>query len=100
MVHDKSGWVIRFTGFDARVADGIIDGLRRLTIELATDVSHPLRAKADDSLAAPAWDLQYADAVRPQGVDAQKDRTANTAFGDWRDGLWYKTRSRKKDGTG
>src|SRR3546814_2845766 len=32
MVHDKSGWVIRFTGFDARVADGIIDGLRRLTI--------------------------------------------------------------------
>src|SRR3546814_16430356 len=90
MVHDKSGWVIRFTGFDARVADGIIDGLRRLTIELATDVSHPLRAKAEDSLAALAWDLQYDDAVRAKVEDAKKDLIANKAFGDWIDGLWEK----------
>lgn len=93
MVHDKSGWVIRFTGFDARVADGIIDGLRRLTIELATDVNHPLRAKAEDSLAALAWDLQYDDAVRAKVESAKQDIIANKAFSDWIDGLWEKTRA-------
>lgn len=93
MVHDKSGWVVRFTGLDARVADGIIDGLRRLTLELATDVNHPLRAKAEDSLAALAWDLQYDEAVRSKVESAKQDIIANKAFGDWIDGLWEKTRA-------
>jgi uncharacterized membrane-anchored protein YjiN (DUF445 family) len=93
MVHDKSGWVVRFTGLDSRVADGIIDALRRLTIELATNVNHPLRAKAEDALAALAWDLQYDDAMREKVESAKKDIIANKAFGDWIDGLWEKTRA-------
>src|SRR3546814_19135624 len=93
MVHDKSGWVIRFTGFDARVADGIIDGLRRLTVELATDVNHPLRAKAEDSLAALAWDLQYDEAMCGKVENAKQEIIANQAFGAWIDGLWEKTRA-------
>ena len=93
MVHDKSGWVVRFTGLDSRVADGIIDALRRLTVEMAGDVHHPLREKAEDALAALAWDLQYDEAMRAKVEAAKKDIIANKAFGDWIDGLWEKTRA-------
>ena len=75
------------------MADGIIDGLRRLTIAMATDTRHPLRLKAEESLANLAWDLQYDEATRLKVEAAKADIIANKAVGDWIDGLWEKTRA-------
>ena len=93
MVHDRANWLVRFAGFDETLADGIIDGLRRLTIAMATDTRHPLRLKAEESLANLAWDLQYDEATRLKVEAAKADIIANKAVGDWIDGLWEKTRA-------
>lgn len=93
MVHDRSGWVVRLAGLDERLADGIIDGLRRLTIDMAVDPHHPLRAKAEEGLAMLAWDLQYDETMRLKVEEAKNDIIANRAVTDWIDGLWEKTRA-------
>ncbi|MGS1016364.1 DUF445 domain-containing protein [Allosphingosinicella humi] len=93
MVHDRSGWVVRFTGLDATLSDKIIDALRKLTIDMAVDVDHPLRLKAEEALAMLAWDLQYDEAMRAKVEAAKNEIIANRAVGDWIDGLWEKTRA-------
>ena len=92
MVHDRSGWVVRFAGLDATLADKIIDALRKLTIDMAVDVEHPLRLKAGEALAMLAWDLQYDEAMRAKVEAAKNEIIANRAVGDWIDGLWEKAR--------
>lgn len=93
MVHDRAGWVVRLAGLDERLADAIIDGLRKLTVDMAADPHHPLRDKAEDGLAQLAWDLQYDEAVRAKVEAAKNEIIANKAVGDWIDGLWEKARS-------
>jgi uncharacterized membrane-anchored protein YjiN (DUF445 family) len=93
MVHDRSGWVVRFAGLDATLSDKIIDALRKLTIDMAVDVDHPLRLKAEEALAMLAWDLQYDEAMRAKVEAAKNEIIANRAVGDWIDGLWEKTRA-------
>ena len=51
MVHNKASWVIKLAGLDAKLADAIIDGLRKLTAEMATDPAHPVRVKVEEALA-------------------------------------------------
>src|SRR5688500_4625255 len=58
MVHERAGWVLRLAGLDEKLAEAIIDGLRRLTIDMAVDPHHPLRAKAEEGLAQLAGKLQ------------------------------------------
>src|SRR5690349_19860975 len=58
MVHDRANWVLRLAGLDARLADAIVDGLRKLTIDMAMDPNHPLRAKAEEGLARLAHNLR------------------------------------------
>ena len=93
MVHDRSGWVVRFAGLDATLSDKIIDALRKLTVDMAVDVDHPLRLKAEEALAMLAWDLQYDEAMRAKVEAAKNEIIANRAVGDWIDGLWEKTRA-------
>src|SRR3954454_16666169 len=52
MVHQRAGWIMRLAGLDEKLADAIIDGLRKLSIDMAIDPRHPLRAKAEEALAA------------------------------------------------
>ncbi|MEA1015086.1 DUF445 domain-containing protein [Sphingosinicella sp. LY1275] len=93
MVHDRANWLVRFAGLDEKLADGIIDGMRRLTIAMATDTQHPLRLKAEEALAMLAWDLQYDDAMRAKVEQAKNEIVANKAVTDWIEGLWEKTRA-------
>ena len=53
MVHQRAGWILRLAGLDEKLADAIVDGLRKLTIDMAIDPDHPLRAKAEEGLATP-----------------------------------------------
>ena len=84
---------MRFAGLDATLSDKIIDALRKLTVDMAVDVDHPLRLKAEEALAMLAWDLQYDEAMRARVEAAKNEIIANRAVGDWIDGLWEKTRA-------
>jgi uncharacterized membrane-anchored protein YjiN (DUF445 family) len=93
MVHQKAGWVMRLAGLDAKLADAIMDGLRKLTIDMAIDPDHPLRAKAEEGLAKLAWDLQF-DPETQAKVEAWKNEViANKAVADWVGGLWENSRN-------
>jgi uncharacterized membrane-anchored protein YjiN (DUF445 family) len=93
MVHQKAGWIMRLAGLDEKLAEAIIDGLRRLTIDMAVDPHHPLRAKAEEGMAQLAWDLQHDPAMRAKVEELKAEIIGNKAVGAWMDGLWEKARA-------
>ncbi len=92
MVHDRTGWVVRIAGLDEKIADSIIDGLRRLMIDMAVDPYHPLRAKAEEGMAQLAWDMRYDPAMRAKVDDWKNQIVENKAVSDWVEGLWENAR--------
>jgi uncharacterized membrane-anchored protein YjiN (DUF445 family) len=93
MVHQKAGWVMRLAGLDTKLADAIVDGLRKLTIDMAIDPDHPVRAKAEEGLAALAWDLQHDEETRAKVEGWKNEIIANKAVTDWVGGLWENSRN-------
>ena len=92
MVHKRASWVLRLAGLDSKLADAIVDGLRKLTSEMATDPAHPVRQKAEEALAQLANDLQTKPETRAR-VEAMKDELlANKSVGLWLDALWQRGR--------
>lgn len=93
MVHDRTNFMVRLAGLDEKIADSLIDGLRRLTIDMAVDPYHPLRAKAEEGLAQLAWDMRYDPEMRVK-VEAWKNQIIeNKAASDWVEGLWENARA-------
>jgi len=93
MVHKRASWVLRIAGLDAKLADAIVDGLRKLTVEMSTDPAHPVRVKIEQALADLANDLQTDPRTRER-VEAMKDELlANRSVGLWLDTLWQKGRA-------
>ena len=92
MVHKKANWVLKLAGLDAKLADAIIDGLRKLTAEMSTDPAHPVRVKVEEALVQLANDLQ----TRPETherVEAIKEQLLdNRSVAVWLDTLWQKGR--------
>src|SRR3954464_6846924 len=72
MVHDRAGWIMRLAGLDEKLAEAIIDGLRRLSIDMAVDERHPLRAKAEEGMARLAAGMQHDPELRDK-VEAWKN---------------------------
>ena len=93
MVHERAGWIMRLAGLDERLAEAIIDGLRRLTIDMAVDVDHPLRAKAEEGLAKLARDLIEDPETRASVEEIKNDIIGNKAVSDWIESLWEKARA-------
>jgi uncharacterized membrane-anchored protein YjiN (DUF445 family) len=93
MVHQRAGWVVRLAGLDAKLADAIVDGLRKLTVDMAVDPNHPLRAKAEEGLANLAWDLQHDPDMRAKVEALKAEIVGNKAVSAWIDGLWEKARA-------
>src|SRR5207237_6509896 len=92
MVHKKANWVLKLAGLDAKLADAIIDGLKKLTVEMSTDPAHPVRLKVEEALAQLANDLQTRPETRER-VEAMKDQLLdNKSVGLWLDTLWQKGR--------
>jgi uncharacterized membrane-anchored protein YjiN (DUF445 family) len=92
MVHKKATWVLKLAGLDAKLADAIIDGLRKLTVEMSTDPAHPVRLKIEEALAQLANDLQTRPETRER-VEAIKDQLLdNQSVSLWLDALWQKAR--------
>src|SRR5436190_7817544 len=92
MVHKKANWVLKLAGLDAKLADAIIDGLRKLTVEMSTDPAHPVRIKIEEALAQLANDLQTRPETRER-VEAIKEQLLdNRSVSLWLDTLWQKGR--------
>jgi len=92
MVRKKANWVLKLAGLDEKLADAIIDGLRKLTVEMSTDPAHPVRMKVEEALAQLANDLQTRPETRDR-VEAIKGQLLdNKSVGLWLDTLWQKAR--------
>jgi uncharacterized membrane-anchored protein YjiN (DUF445 family) len=92
MVHKKANWVLKLAGLDAKLADAIIEGLRKLTVEMSTDPAHPVRVKVEEALAQLANDLQTRPETRAR-VEAMKEQLLdNRSVSLWLDALWQKGR--------
>ena len=92
MVHKKANWALKLAGLDAKLADAILDGLRKLTVEMSTDPAHPVRVKVEEALAQLANDLQTRPETRAR-VEAMKEELLdNQSVSLWLDTLWQKTR--------
>ncbi len=92
MVHKKANWALKLAGLDAKLADAIIDGLRKLTTEMSTDPAHPVRVKIEEALVQLANDLQTKLETRDR-VEAIKNQLLdNKSVGLWLDTLWQKGR--------
>jgi uncharacterized membrane-anchored protein YjiN (DUF445 family) len=92
MVRKKANWVLKLAGLDAKLADAVIDGLRKLTVEMSTDHAHPVRLKIEEALAQLANDLQTKPETRER-VEAIKEQLLdNKSVGLWLDTLWQKGR--------
>jgi uncharacterized membrane-anchored protein YjiN (DUF445 family) len=93
MVHERAGWIVRLAGLEAALADKIVDGLRKLTIDMAVDEKHPLRAKAEEGLARFAASLQSDPETRLKVEEWKNELIANKAVADWIEGLWENARA-------
>jgi uncharacterized membrane-anchored protein YjiN (DUF445 family) len=93
MVQTRAGWIMRLAGLDEKLAEAIIDGLRRLTIDMAVDPDHPLRGKAEEALATLAWDMQHDEETRSKVEGWKNEIIANKAVSDWVGGLWENSRN-------
>ncbi|MBA2635857.1 MAG: DUF445 domain-containing protein [Sphingomonas sp.] len=93
MVKKKANWALKLAGLDAKLADAIIDGLRKLTAEMSTDPAHPVRIKVEEALAQLANDLQSNSQTRER-VEAMKEQLLdNQSVSLWLDTLWQKGRA-------
>ena len=87
MVHKKANWVLKIAGLDAKLADAIIDGLRKLTVEMSTDPAHPVRMKIEEALAQLANDLQTRPETQER-VEAIKEQLLdNKSVSLWIDAI-------------
>jgi uncharacterized membrane-anchored protein YjiN (DUF445 family) len=92
MVKKKANWALKLAGLDAKLADAIINGLRKLTVEMSTDPAHPVRVKVEEALVQLANDLQT-KAETKERVEAIKEQLLdNRSVSLWLDTLWQKGR--------
>jgi uncharacterized membrane-anchored protein YjiN (DUF445 family) len=92
MVHKKANWALKLAGLDAKLADAILDGLRKLTAEMSTDPAHPVRQKVEEALAQLANDLQTKPETRAKVEEMKEQLLANRSVALWIDTLWQKGR--------
>jgi uncharacterized membrane-anchored protein YjiN (DUF445 family) len=92
IVHKKANWALKIAGLDAKLADAILDGLRKLTTEMSTDPAHPVRMKVEEALAQLANDLQTKPETRAKVEEMKEQLLANRSVALWIDTLWQKGR--------
>src|SRR3954451_13056474 len=92
MVHKKANWALKLAGLDTKLADAIINGLRKLTAEMSTDPAHPVRQKVEEALVQLANDLQTRPETRERVETIKEQLLDNQSVGLWLDSLWQKGR--------
>ncbi|WP_338501266.1 DUF445 domain-containing protein [Sphingomonas kaistensis] len=93
MVKRRASWVLRLAALDEKLADAIVEGLRKLTLEVSTDPDHPMRAKMVEALADLAHDLQHKPETRARVEQWKEELLSNRSVAQWLDRLWQKGRA-------
>lgn len=92
MVKKRVNWVLKLAGLDEKMSDSVVNGLRKLTVDMQTDPAHPVRIKIEEALAQLANDLQTKPETRAK-VEAMKEQLLdNRSVSLWLDTLWQKGR--------
>ncbi|MEN3972947.1 DUF445 domain-containing protein [Sphingomicrobium sp. XHP0235] len=92
MVHKRTSWLLRMATVDEKIADQIVEGLRKLFRDMEGDPAHPVRIQIEHRLADFANDLQTDPALQTK-VEAWKIRALeNNSFTLWLDDLWQRFR--------
>jgi uncharacterized membrane-anchored protein YjiN (DUF445 family) len=92
MVHKKANWVLKLAGLDAKLADAIVNGLKKLTVEMSTDPAHPVRIRVEEALAQLANDLQTRPETRERVESIKEQLLDNRSVSLWLDTLWQRGR--------
>ncbi len=92
MVHKRANWVLKLAGLDAKLADAIVDGLRKLSADMHTDPAHPVRIKVEQALADLANDLQTKPETREKVEELKLQLLDNKSVSLWLDTLWQRGR--------
>src|SRR5690242_14639729 len=88
MVKKKANWALKLAGLDAKLADALINGFRKLSVEMSEDPAHPVRVKIEEALAQLANDLQTRPETQER-VEAIKEQLLdNKSVSLWLDTLW------------
>ena len=74
MVHQRAGWILRSPGSTRSSPTRSSTACSKLTIDMAVDPDHPLRAKAEEGLARLAASLQTRSRDAGQGRGAGRTR--------------------------
>ncbi|MCJ2187423.1 DUF445 domain-containing protein [Novosphingobium beihaiensis] len=93
MIHQRANTIMRWTGLDERLANGVLDGTYRVLAEVIVQADHPLRAKIDDALAQLADDLRNDPAMRLKVERVKLELLANPAVAAWMDAMWERARA-------
>jgi uncharacterized membrane-anchored protein YjiN (DUF445 family) len=93
MVRNRASWVLRLAALDEKLADAILDGLRKSTAEMSDDPNHPVRLKMVEALTTLAHDLQHKPSTRAKVEGWKEVWLANTSVAQWLDRLWQRGRS-------
>jgi uncharacterized membrane-anchored protein YjiN (DUF445 family) len=92
MVRKKANWALKIAGLDSKLADSIIQGLRKLTVEMSTDPAHPVRVKVEEALAQLANDLQTRPETQERAETIKQQLLDNRSVSLWLDTIWQKGR--------
>ena len=92
MVLKRANWVLKLAGLDAKLADAIVDGLRKLSADMHTDPAHPVRVKIEQALADLANDLQTKPETREKVEEIKLQLLDNKSVSLWLDTLWQRGR--------
>ncbi|RZL99108.1 MAG: DUF445 domain-containing protein, partial [Sphingomonas sp.] len=93
MIAKRAGAILRWTGLDEKLANAVLDGLRKMLAEMAEDPDHALRAKAEEGLAKLAHDLQHDPEMQARVAKVRDEILSNPAVMRWIDGLWESARA-------
>ncbi|TCM18597.1 uncharacterized membrane-anchored protein YjiN (DUF445 family) [Novosphingobium sp. PhB165] len=93
MIHQRANSIMRWTGLDERLANGVLDGAYRLLAEVIVQPDHPLRAKVDEALAKLAQDLRHNPEMQARVERIKTDLLENPAMAAWIDGMWERARA-------
>lgn len=92
MVKKRVNWVLKLAGLDEKLSDSVVNGLRKLTIDMHTDPAHPVRIKIEEALAQLANDLQTKPETRARVEEMKEQLLDNRSVSLWLDTLWQKGR--------
>ena len=92
MVKKRTNWVLKLAGVDSRLSDSIIDGLKKLTVDMHTDPAHPVRIRIEQALADLANDLQIKPETQAKVEELKLQLLDNRSVGLWLNTLWQKGR--------